>query len=134
MNISVFGMTFFSKFYVVFKYNKGEHNVYEVTEATYRSCNASNGVLSEYDTGNDQVMLAEAKKYWFICNVAGHCLGGMRFGIDVKEATSSSTDSTSDSPLPSVEPTSFSSVSHAFQRWNIGILFLPCAVLLFKLY
>ncbi|KAJ0010237.1 hypothetical protein Pint_34325 [Pistacia integerrima] len=119
---------------LVFKYSKGQHNVYEVTEATYRSCDASSGVLGEYESGNDQITLEEAKKYWFICNIAGHCLGGMRFGINVKEATSSNTNSTRDSPLPPVEPTNYSSVIHGFQRWNFGILFLSSAVLLFKLY
>ncbi|CAK9315304.1 unnamed protein product [Citrullus colocynthis] len=75
--------------FLVFNYLNNEHNVYEVIEETYRSCDASNGVLDEYDSGNDKIELKEARNYWFICNVAGHCLGGMRFGIEVKEANSS---------------------------------------------
>ncbi|KAF7841256.1 Blue copper protein [Senna tora] len=30
----------------VFKYVKGEHNAYEVTEKTFRSCDTSSGVLA----------------------------------------------------------------------------------------
>ncbi|XAR72686.1 hypothetical protein NMG60_11019412 [Bertholletia excelsa] len=70
---------------LVFKYVKGQHNAYEVTEKTYQTCNTSTGVLAKYESGNDEVNLTEAKKYWFICDKEGHCLGGMRFGIQVKE-------------------------------------------------
>nr|GMC87423.1 Blue copper protein [Ipomoea batatas] len=67
---------------IVFKYVKGQHNVYEVTESTYESCDTSSGVLGKYESGNDQVKLKEARKYWFVCDKDGHCLGGMRFGIN----------------------------------------------------
>lgn len=66
---------------------KGQHNVYEVIESTYKSCDASRGVLATYETGKDEVKLMEAKKHWFICNVDRHCLGGMRFGVDVKDSS-----------------------------------------------
>ncbi|XP_030522956.1 basic blue protein-like [Rhodamnia argentea] len=79
---------------LVFKYVKGQHDVYEVTESTFRSCDTSTGVLAKHTSGNDQVTLTEAKKYWFVCNVAGHCLGGMRFGIVVKGSI------TAESPAP----------------------------------
>nr|GMC85319.1 Blue copper protein [Ipomoea batatas] len=68
---------------LVFKYVKGQHNVYEVTESTYESCDTSSGVLGKYESGNDQVKLKEARKYWFVCDKDGHCLGGMRFGINL---------------------------------------------------
>ncbi|KAB2045874.1 hypothetical protein ERO13_D01G160700v2 [Gossypium hirsutum] len=51
-----------------FTYNKGQHNVFEVTESTYRTCDASSGVLAKYESGDDKVELTESKKYWFICN------------------------------------------------------------------
>lgn len=73
-----------------------------MTEATFRSCNASSGVLAKYNSGEDQIKLTEAKKYWFICNISGHCLGGMRFAINVTEANAASNNSTSGpSPPPS---------------------------------
>ncbi|XP_040943398.1 uclacyanin-3 isoform X4 [Gossypium hirsutum] len=39
-----------------------------VTESTYRTCDASSGVLAKYESGDDKVELTESKKYWFICN------------------------------------------------------------------
>nr|GMC83469.1 Blue copper protein [Ipomoea batatas] len=76
----------------LFKYVKGQHNVYEVAESTYESCDTSSGILGKYESGNDQVKLKEARKYWFVCDKDGHCLGGMRFGINMdtcREANSS---------------------------------------------
>lgn len=120
---------------VDFKYTKGQHNVYEVTESTYRSCDASNGVIAKYESGNDQITLTEAKKYWFICNVAGHCLGGMRFSIDVKQNSDNNPIAIAAPPPtqqpPVLEP-SCSFVSFDFQRWKIGIdiYIVTCLLLL----
>ncbi|XP_022763039.1 mavicyanin-like [Durio zibethinus] len=104
-----------------FKYNKGQHNAFEVTEATYRSCDASSGVLAKYETGDDQVKLTESKKYCFICNVTGHCLGGMRFEIDVKAGN------TSNNLEPTPSPNSGS--TYAFERWSLGLYLFASAVL-----
>ncbi|KAG6466544.1 mavicyanin-like [Zingiber officinale] len=68
---------------LVFNYVRVLHNVYQVTEETYRSCNWSSGVIKMYDSGSDQVTLAEATSFWFICAVEGHCQGGMRMGVKV---------------------------------------------------
>ncbi|CAN1748758.1 unnamed protein product [Linum perenne] len=71
-----------------FKYTKSDHNVYEVTRQVFQSCNTSNGeVLAKYQSGDDQIQLREARKYWFICQVDGHCLGGMRLAIGVDPPT-----------------------------------------------
>lgn len=126
---------------VVFKYVKEQHNAYEVEEKTFRTCDASRGVLAKYESGNDRVTLTEEKKYWFICNVGGHCLGGMRFTIDVKQASPSSdnTGSTDGSPtsqpteLPVTPPTSSSRSSLLSESWKIGIYSLASGML-FKLY
>ncbi|GKV20920.1 hypothetical protein SLEP1_g30965 [Rubroshorea leprosula] len=109
-----------------FKYVKENHNVYEVTQAAYSSCETSNEtVLAKYDTGDDKVNLTEVKKYWFICNVTGHCLGGMRLSVDVNQAPSEAPTS----PLPQVS-SSNSCRTHAFERWTLGIYPLACGVLL----
>ncbi|KAK1272496.1 hypothetical protein QJS04_geneDACA009646 [Acorus gramineus] len=71
---------------ISFNYVKSQHNAYEVTEDTYRSCDGSEGVVNKYESGQDKVTLTEEKKYWFICNVSGHCLGGMKVGIQVTAA------------------------------------------------
>ncbi|XP_074364217.1 basic blue protein-like [Apium graveolens] len=76
---------------LVFNYVLTQHNTCVVTQATYQSCNSSTGVLARYETGNDQIVLNEAKKYWFICDVPDHCSGGMRFGINVNDINNNTT-------------------------------------------
>ncbi|KAJ1436311.1 Phytocyanin domain [Sesbania bispinosa] len=114
---------------LVFRYLKGQHNVYEVTEETFRSCDASSGVLAKYESGEDQVVLNEVKRYWFICNIAGHCLGGMRFGIEAKDGNNVTPASNSaDEPIPSYS----SCMSYISQRWRVIGNFLPFGLLLFN--
>ncbi|KAL5664223.1 hypothetical protein ACJX0J_024331, partial [Zea mays] len=72
-----------------FQYVSTQHNVYEVTEEVYRSCDTAggdgdgDGVRAKYTSGYDRVVLAEARGYWFICDVPGHCQGGMRVAVNV---------------------------------------------------
>ncbi|XP_039014994.1 mavicyanin-like [Hibiscus syriacus] len=106
-----------------FKYNKGQHNAFEVTESTYRTCESSSGVLAKYESGEDKVKLNESKKYWFVCNVTGHCLGGMRFGIQVKAGHNTTTNS---EPVPSVNSACIS----AFDSWSFGICLFAFGILL----
>ncbi|KAJ6985796.1 hypothetical protein D5086_018648 [Populus alba] len=117
---------------LVFKYVKGQHNVYEVIEATYRSCNASTGVSATYESGNDQIELKKAKKYWFICNIAGHCLGGMRFFIDVKEANSTNTRPTTpqSEPIPPPPPANSCAAIYVFDGWSFWVSLVAFGVLL----
>ncbi|CAJ1977629.1 unnamed protein product [Sphenostylis stenocarpa] len=120
---------------LVFKYMKGQHNVYEVTEDTFRSCDASSGVLAKYESGEDEVALNEVKKYWFICNFAGHCLGGMRFGIKVKDATNLT--HFKDIHPPPIQPTPLhNSCSTYFvsQRWTLILNFIPLGLFPFNYY
>lgn len=75
----------------VFQYVRSQHNVLQVTEATYRSCDTGGGgvagVIKSYDTGYDRVQLTEPNAtYWFICDFPGHCLGGMRLAVKVAAA------------------------------------------------
>ncbi|EOX97628.1 hypothetical protein QUC31_015599 [Theobroma cacao] len=105
-----------------FKYNKGQHNAFEVTEATYRSCDTSSGVLARHETGDDKVNLTESKKYWFVCNVGGHCLGGMRFGIDIKAGNTS----TNLGPTPSAN----SGSTYALERWSLSLCLFASGILL----
>ncbi|KAL1564319.1 chemocyanin-like [Salvia divinorum] len=74
---------------LVFKYSKAQHNVKQVTDATYSSCNASNGVMAVYESGNDKIRLTDAKKYNSICDKDSYCIGGMRFSTTVLEASTS---------------------------------------------
>lgn len=40
-----------------FKYSKAQHNVKEVTNATYRSWDAGDGVIAVYERWNDKISL-----------------------------------------------------------------------------
>ncbi|XP_019432465.1 PREDICTED: basic blue protein-like [Lupinus angustifolius] len=119
---------------LVFRYVKEQHNVYEVTEDTFRSCNASSGVLVKYDSGEDRVKLNKVKKYWFICDIPGHCLGGMRFGIDARNS-SNATNSTYDTLTPQIEPTTLdnSCRNYIYERWRVIRNLIPLGLLLFNL-
>ncbi|CAL5210159.1 unnamed protein product [Lathyrus oleraceus] len=120
---------------LVFKYVKGQHNVYEVRENTFRSCETSSGVLAKYESGEDQVVLNKVKKYWFICNIVGHCLGGMRFGIEVKEDSNNVISSMDGGLNQNIQPTPLEN-SCISQRWSVVEKFFPFGIglLLFNLY
>ncbi|KAK1388500.1 basic blue protein-like [Heracleum sosnowskyi] len=91
---------------LVFNYVLTQHNTCVVTQATYQSCNSSSGVLARYESGNDQIVLNEAKKYWFICDVPGHCSGGMRFGINVNDHNNDANNTAPDLPVPGMDQNS----------------------------
>ncbi|XP_073012167.1 uncharacterized protein [Typha latifolia] len=92
----------------VFNYVKGQHDVQRVTQDTYRSCDARSGVFDLYSSGRDRVNLTAEMSYWFICNVKGHCLGGMKFGISVgaarAEGGSGNSSNTNGAGLPPPPP------------------------------
>lgn len=117
---------------LVFKYLKGQHNVYEVIENAFRSCNASNGVLAKYESGEDQVVLNKVKKHWFICNIAGHCLGGMRFGIEVKDRNNDTTNFIDGAFNPQIQPTPSNNSCNSYfiisKKWRVIENFLPFGI------
>ncbi|CAL9167752.1 unnamed protein product, partial [Musa hybrid cultivar] len=87
--------------HAVFKYVQVQHNVYQVTEETYRSCDSSTGVTRTYNSGDDRVTLGEATSYWFICTISGHCQAGMRLAVSVANSSSDGGGATSAAPSPS---------------------------------
>ncbi|EER99274.1 hypothetical protein BDA96_02G296000 [Sorghum bicolor] len=69
---------------LVFDYVKEQHNVYQVTQDEFRTCEPpANQTKGVWATGHDLVNLTAPGDYYFLCNVAGHCLGGMKFSIAV---------------------------------------------------
>lgn len=72
----------------------------EVTDATYRSCDASDGVIAVYESGEDKITLHESRKYNFICDRDSHCIGGMRFSITVLEASRNNNTAPTQPPAP----------------------------------
>ncbi|CAN6215603.1 unnamed protein product [Urochloa humidicola] len=92
---------------LVFQYVSSQHNVYEVSESTYRSCDTgggNDGVRAKYTSGYDRVVLAEPRSYWFICDFPGHCLGGMKLAVNVSAAAVAGPSPPDDVPLPLLQP------------------------------
>ncbi|KAJ4977356.1 hypothetical protein NE237_002462 [Protea cynaroides] len=64
----------------VFTYST-PHNVAEVTNADYESCQTSN-VLQLYSSGNTRITLTSPGKRNFICAYLDHCSLGMKLQVD----------------------------------------------------
>ncbi|KAL1548328.1 Cupredoxin superfamily protein [Salvia divinorum] len=65
-----------------FKYNQQFHNVMEVSQQDYESCNSSSPILT-YTTGHDSIELTSAGHRYFICSTPGHCNAGQKLAIVV---------------------------------------------------
>ncbi|CAL5050194.1 unnamed protein product [Urochloa decumbens] len=88
---------------LVFQYVSSQHNVYEVSESAYRSCDTgggNSGVRAKYTSGYDTVVLAEARSYWFLCDFPGHCLGGMKLAVNVSAAAAAAAAGPSPHDVP----------------------------------
>ncbi|PAN13595.1 hypothetical protein GQ55_2G339100 [Panicum hallii var. hallii] len=69
---------------LVFSYVAAQHDVHRVTQDAFRTCEpAANQTMGAWATGHDLVNLTVPGDYYFICNVSGHCLGGMKFAVAV---------------------------------------------------
>lgn len=78
----------------VFSYVQRQHDVLRVSQDAFRTCDPENQTVQRWASGRDVVELAAPGSYYFICNVSGHCLGGMKFSVAVGEPL----------PLPSPPP------------------------------
>ncbi|XP_042051691.1 mavicyanin-like [Salvia splendens] len=65
-----------------FKYNQQFHNVMEVSQQDYESCNSSSPIHT-YTTGHDSVELTAAGRRYFICSTPGHCNAGQKLPVVV---------------------------------------------------
>ncbi|RWR85422.1 stellacyanin-like protein [Cinnamomum micranthum f. kanehirae] len=82
---------------LVFNYNKDDHNVFKVDNATaFQKCEVpppSNALTS----GSDRILLKTSGKKWYICGKPTHCSEkGMKLVINVQEAL----EVPSPSPVP----------------------------------
>ncbi|GJM97420.1 hypothetical protein PR202_ga14345 [Eleusine coracana subsp. coracana] len=113
---------------LVFQYVSSQHNVYEVSESTYRSCDGNHkGVLAKYTSGLDKVVLGEARSYWFICEFPGHCLGGMKLAVNVSAPSSPHA-----APFPPGSPSASTAASSTRSRaWSLTMVPLTLALLQF---
>jgi hypothetical protein len=71
----------------VFNYVAGVHDVYEVTEDAFRTCEpARKAIIRTWASGHDLVNLTAPGDYYYICSFEGHCLGGMKLAVSVAAA------------------------------------------------
>ncbi|CAK9311031.1 unnamed protein product [Citrullus colocynthis] len=75
--------TFFVGDNLVFKYEKGKHNLLEVDVSSFARC-ATPKDKQPMVTGNDVVPLTTPGIKWFICTIADHCNSGQKLVISVE--------------------------------------------------
>ncbi|ONH95636.1 hypothetical protein PRUPE_7G081800 [Prunus persica] len=92
---------------LIFAYNNQFHNVMQVSDQDFQSCNAS--AISTYTSGSDTSTLKRPGHYYFLCGAPGHCQAGQKVDIKVTLPVPKSSI-----PSPSPSPYGFSppSVSH----------------------
>ncbi|XP_043693890.1 basic blue protein-like [Telopea speciosissima] len=73
------GKKFMAGDVLVFKFLPTAHNVVKVNHWGYRNCTVPKGSFIT-STGNDHIKLRKGNNF-FICNLPGHCLNGMRMAV-----------------------------------------------------
>ncbi|KAK4753920.1 hypothetical protein SAY87_002024 [Trapa incisa] len=82
---------------LVFNFVTNRHNVVEVSQADYDSCNTGS-TLQLLSAGPATITLNETKTYYFLCTVGGHCASGQKVAVTVR--ASSGTPTASPPPPP----------------------------------
>ncbi|KAH7577543.1 hypothetical protein JRO89_XS01G0264900 [Xanthoceras sorbifolium] len=92
---------------LVFKYSNQYHNVKQVSQKDFLSCNTTSPIAT-YMTGSDFITLKRTSHYYLLCGFPGHCEAGQKFEILVTPTSLRRTPSTvlSPSPSPSDDETS----------------------------
>nr|QQP23409.1 cupredoxin superfamily protein [Sedum alfredii] len=85
---------------ITFVYHSEIHNVLQVTEPEYTSCNVTKKPILSFATGNDSITLTTNGHHYFLCGVSGHCQKGQK--VDVNVGANSHNGS---APSPSVNVT-----------------------------
>ncbi|MBA0690230.1 hypothetical protein Goari_007920 [Gossypium aridum] len=104
-----------------FNFTTGRHDVAEVTETAYDSCNTTNPI-ARYTTGPARITLTRTGEYHFICTFDGHCGLGQKLSIDVRTGPSTA-------PTPGSTPNPSSSASALVA--TISLVFMSIALALF---
>ncbi|KAI5077102.1 hypothetical protein GOP47_0006926 [Adiantum capillus-veneris] len=93
---------------LVFKYDATLHDVLQVSEGDYDTCNTSQP-SAVYNNGETFVSLNQVGTWCFICGVPGHCLAGQKLKVHVgllPPSIAPSSNGDFHSPLPSPQPSS----------------------------
>ncbi|CAM8986105.1 unnamed protein product [Rhodiola kirilowii] len=71
---------------ITFVYHSEYHNVMQVTQPEYTSCNVTKPIAT-YATGNDSITIKTYGNHYFLCGVPGHCQSGQKVDINVRMAS-----------------------------------------------
>ncbi|KAL4278081.1 hypothetical protein GQ457_03G045740 [Hibiscus cannabinus] len=106
--------TFFVGDILDFIFATGAHNVEEVTEAAYDTCNGTNPIAT-HSSGPVSITLNRTGEFYFICSVPGHCTGGQKLSVDVRNGPRTS-------PTPGSSPNRSSSASSLVAAMSLAIM------------
>ncbi|KAL6283904.1 hypothetical protein ACE6H2_014833 [Prunus campanulata] len=91
---------------LIFTYNNQFHNVMQVTNQDFQSCNTTSA-MATYTSGSDTVTLNRSGHFYFLCGTPGHCQHGQKVDINVTLPISADGSFASPSPAPyGVSPSS----------------------------
>ncbi|CAL9026061.1 unnamed protein product [Prunus brigantina] len=90
---------------LIFAYNNQFHNVMEVSDQDFQSCNATSAIAT-YTSGSDTFTLKRPGHFYFLCGAPGHCQAGQKVDIKV-------TLPVPESLIPSPSPSPYGSSSSA---------------------
>ncbi|XP_061996280.1 mavicyanin-like [Rosa rugosa] len=91
-----------------FSYNKQYHNVVQVSEQGFKSCNSSSPIAA-YSSGSDTITLERPGHYYFLCGAPGHCEDGQKVDVQVSRPIP-------DNPSPAPSGLSSPSTPHPEER------------------
>ncbi|XP_057730958.1 blue copper protein-like [Arachis stenosperma] len=115
---------------LVFNYGSG-HTVDEVKESDYKSCSTGNSISTD-SSGATTIPLKTSGTHYFICSVPGHCSGGMKLAVTVKDGKSSSSTTTPSSSGKGSPPSSTTATPKANASSSVSRV-TPIVVLIVSL-
>lgn len=107
----------------VFNFINGQHDVLEVKQAEFNSCNISTTPNNPITSSPARVTLRSAGEHYYICAIPNHCSGGQKLAINVSNTGSSPTN-----PSPSPQGSN-NAVSLSVAALPMGLLAVALALL-----
>ncbi|KAK8278910.1 hypothetical protein V6Z11_D09G074900, partial [Gossypium hirsutum] len=103
------------------------HDVAEVTKTAYDACNTTNNIYT-VSTGPASIPLNRPEVFYFTCTVPGHCSGGKKLHVEVRNGNNR-TAATPTSPGTSSPPSETNSASSLVSTLS-PVFFMAIALVL----
>ncbi|KAK9083915.1 hypothetical protein Scep_030386 [Stephania cephalantha] len=101
---------------LVFKYLPSIHNVMQVTQKDFESCNPPAKAIATYTSGKDTVILKTSGDFYFICSAPGHCDAGQKVHVKVGQGSAPAMSPMSSSSSSSTPPPTSSSSAPSMSK------------------